>query len=120
MNKVILGELPIDDYVTHTFESLDEVNKSVEALHGGTCLRSVIKINKTPSLNEKPTKIKVVSSQKHFEGVLKTVTHWSYANNCEMKFSIFLPEDSIVGQRGSKYPVLYFLAGLSSTNDNGP
>jgi S-(hydroxymethyl)glutathione dehydrogenase / alcohol dehydrogenase len=60
VNKVILGELPIDDYVTHVFDSLDEVNKSVDALHGGTCLRAVIKINPAPVLSDKPTKIKVV------------------------------------------------------------
>ena len=35
-----------------------------------------------------------------------------------MKFSIFLPEDSISGQRGNPYPVLYYLSGLSSNHEN--
>lgn len=46
-NKVILGELNIDDYITHTFDGLQEVNKSIEALYSGDCLRAVIKIGQT-------------------------------------------------------------------------
>ena len=48
VNKVILGELKIDDFITHTFNSLDEVNKSIDALHSGDCLRAVIKISEPP------------------------------------------------------------------------
>jgi S-formylglutathione hydrolase len=64
--------------------------------------------------------IKVEANIKHFGGVLKTVSHWSQANNCVMKFKIFLPDDSIKLQRGNPYPVLYFLAGLTCTIDNAP
>lgn len=35
VNKVLLGEMPIDDFITHTFESLEDVNKSIDALHSG-------------------------------------------------------------------------------------
>jgi len=45
VNKTITGELKIDDFITHVYESLDDVNKSVEALYSGSCLRAVIKIN---------------------------------------------------------------------------
>lgn len=45
VNKVILGELNIDDFITHNFESLNDVNASIDALHSGDCLRAVIKIN---------------------------------------------------------------------------
>ena len=45
VNKVILGELKIDEYVTHTFDNLEEVNKAVDVLHEGACLRSIIHIN---------------------------------------------------------------------------
>lgn len=48
VNKVLLGEWPIDSYVTHEFESLEHVNQSVDALHSGDCLRAIIKI--TPPL----------------------------------------------------------------------
>jgi Zn-dependent alcohol dehydrogenase len=33
VNKVILGELKIDDFITHTFDSLEDVNKSIDILH---------------------------------------------------------------------------------------
>jgi Zn-dependent alcohol dehydrogenase len=51
----LTGELPINQYITHTFNSLDDVNKSIDILHNGDCLRAVIKINQAPSI--KPLKI---------------------------------------------------------------
>lgn len=45
VNKVIVGELKIDDFITHTIDSLGEVNKSIDALHTGDCLRAIIKIS---------------------------------------------------------------------------
>lgn len=45
VNKVILGELIIDDFITHNFDSLNDVNASIDALHSGDCLRAVVKIN---------------------------------------------------------------------------
>ena len=45
VNKVLLNELPIDDFITHTFDALEDVNKSIDALHSGSCLRAVVKIN---------------------------------------------------------------------------
>lgn len=50
VNKVILGELNLDDFITHTFDSLEDVNKSIDILHSGDCLRAVIKINPPPAL----------------------------------------------------------------------
>ena len=45
VNKVLLGELPLDKYVTHEFEGLDKVNDLVHTMHEGSCLRGVVKIN---------------------------------------------------------------------------
>lgn len=45
VNKVIMGELNIDDFITHYFDSLDEVNKCIDVLHSGQCLRAVVKIS---------------------------------------------------------------------------
>jgi len=45
VNKVLLGELPIKDYVTHTFDGLDKINDLVHTMHEGSCLRGVININ---------------------------------------------------------------------------
>ena len=38
-------ELPIDDYITHEYTGMDDVNKTIDALHGGDCLRAVLHIN---------------------------------------------------------------------------
>ncbi|KAI9094612.1 chaperonin 10-like protein [Phlyctochytrium arcticum] len=37
------GQLDIDTYVTHTF-SLEDINKAFDAMHEGSCIRSVIKL----------------------------------------------------------------------------
>jgi len=43
VNKNLNGELPIADYITHCFEGVDKTNDAIEALHGGSCLRAVVK-----------------------------------------------------------------------------
>ena len=116
VNKVILGEMPIDDFITHNYDSLSDVNQSIDALHSGKCLRAVVKVS-TPPKVEAPA-IKILSAQKHFGGVLYSVQHWSPSCNCNMKFNIFIPESTIRGQRCDPYPILYFLAGVDSTQDN--
>ena len=40
------GEMTLDPYITHTFEGLEGVNASIEALHSGSCLRAVVHIGK--------------------------------------------------------------------------
>lgn len=97
VNKVITGEMPIDDYITHTFEGIEDVNKTVDALHSGKCLRAVLNISAPPKVESH--EIKVISSQRHFGGVLKTVQHYSPTNKCVMKFGIFLPAEAIRDQR---------------------
>jgi S-(hydroxymethyl)glutathione dehydrogenase/alcohol dehydrogenase len=37
------GELPIDHYITHTFEGVDKTNQAIDALHSGSCLRAVVR-----------------------------------------------------------------------------
>jgi len=41
----VTGNLSIKEYVTNEYESLADVNKSIDALHSGDCLRAVIKIS---------------------------------------------------------------------------
>jgi len=43
VNKTLDGELPIAHYITHRFEGVDKTNNAIEALHGGDCLRAVVK-----------------------------------------------------------------------------
>ena len=44
--SVMRGEMTLDPYITHTFEGLEGVNASIEALHSGSCLRAVVHIGK--------------------------------------------------------------------------
>ena len=46
VNKVMLGELPIEKYITHNFENLDQTNDLVHQLHKGDCLRGVLHIQR--------------------------------------------------------------------------
>jgi hypothetical protein len=84
-------ELKIDDFVTHTFNGLDKVNDSIHALHDGTCLRAVIHINDY-ELKSQAMKFKQTSNVKVEGGYIKQIKHGSKSNNCEMTFSIFLPD----------------------------
>ena len=117
VNKIMLGELPIDKFITHNFKGLNEVTPLVDALHGGSCLRGVLHIH--PYEMPDAPKLTVMSKTKLFGGVLKKVKHWSHCNQCEMKFNIFLPTDDIKAQRGKKaYPVVYYLSGLTCNENN--
>lgn len=42
VNRVVTGEIPIDDYITHNFKGIETVNESIDALHSGECLRAVV------------------------------------------------------------------------------
>lgn len=61
------------------------------------------------------TDIKELSSNKIFRGLQKTFSHSSNELSCEMKFSIYLPEQS---EGEQKVPVLYWLSGLTCTEEN--
>lgn len=37
-----------------------------------------------------------------------------------MKFSIYLPDETVKEQRGEPYPVLFCLAGLTANHENFP
>mmetsp|Transcript_2955 Transcript_2955/g.6843 ORF Transcript_2955/g.6843 Transcript_2955/m.6843 type:complete len:685 (-) Transcript_2955:193-2247(-) len=43
VEKNLKGELPIDHFITHTFDGVDKTNGAIDALHGGSCLRAVVK-----------------------------------------------------------------------------
>merc|ERR1711997_165601 len=114
VQQVMVGEMSLDPFITHTFEGLQGVNGAIEALHGGSCLRAVVQIAK----NE----LKMVAGPvlkgniKLESGYMKQFTHWSDACQCEMTFSIFLPERK---QRlDADPPVLYYLSGLTCNDEN--
>lgn len=56
-----------------------------------------------------------ISNNKCFGGWLKRYSHQSDALNCQMNFSIYLPPQV---NDGGKVPVLYWLSGLTCTDEN--
>jgi S-formylglutathione hydrolase len=59
--------------------------------------------------------IENLSGNKSFGGWQKQYSHFSSTLNCTMRFAIFLPPKASSGQ---KVPVLYWLSGLTCTDEN--
>lgn len=83
-DKILLGEYPIDKYITHDFKGLQGIQDLVDALKSGDCLRGVLHIGDYEMKETLP--IKVEKSQKVCGGHIKVVKHWSKTNQCEMRF----------------------------------
>lgn len=116
VNRVVRGETTLDPFVTHEIDGLENVNKSIEYLHAGDCLRAVIKISEAPKVDTQQT-INVYNCQRMFNGWLRKVKHWSSANNCTMSFSIFIPDKN--KRVDPNPPVLFYLAGLECNHETG-
>lgn len=58
--------------------------------------------------------IETKSEQKSFAGIQGVYTHASSSTQCEMEFSVYVPEHAA----GEKFPVLFYLSGLTCTQDN--
>jgi S-(hydroxymethyl)glutathione dehydrogenase/alcohol dehydrogenase len=39
------GTLPIDQYITHEFQGIEQIDAAMHILHEGVCLRAVVKYN---------------------------------------------------------------------------
>ena len=111
VQTVMRGEVSLDPYITHTikgnsswifyfthvykelyneFIGLENVNGAIDALHSGTCLRAVVHISPNP-LDQ--CKLPAIKGDVKFEGgQMKQLTHWSESCQCDMTFSIFLPD----------------------------
>jgi len=59
--------------------------------------------------------IESVSANKVFDGWHKQYTHHSVVLNCSMRFAIYLPPQA---KEGVSVPVMYWLSGLSCTDEN--
>ncbi|OLQ75401.1 S-formylglutathione hydrolase [Photobacterium proteolyticum] len=59
--------------------------------------------------------IENISVNKSFDGWHKQYSHQSETLNCTMRFAIFLPPEA---SNGKKVPVLYWLSGLTCTDEN--
>ena len=42
VDKHLAGDLPIDAYITHTLQGVDQTNEAIKILKGGNCLRCVV------------------------------------------------------------------------------
>lgn len=42
VEEYLSGDLPIDHYITHEFDGVENINTAIDALHGGDCLRAVV------------------------------------------------------------------------------
>jgi len=43
VDKCMCGELPVDHFITHSFDGVGKTNEAVDALHSGKCLRAIVK-----------------------------------------------------------------------------
>ncbi|SEK65249.1 S-formylglutathione hydrolase [Atopomonas hussainii] len=59
--------------------------------------------------------LEIVSSNKSFAGWHKRYRHRSTTLQCEMTFGIYLPPQA---EQGAQLPVLYWLSGLTCTDEN--
>jgi S-(hydroxymethyl)glutathione dehydrogenase / alcohol dehydrogenase len=41
--RYVAGDLPIDHFITHEFNGVDQINDAIHVLHEGQCLRAVVK-----------------------------------------------------------------------------
>lgn len=115
VQRVMRNELPIADYVTNEYSGIDNVNETVDALHGGECLRAVLHINEV-QLKSQGVNFEQSQSVKVAGGYLKRVKHRSESNDCDMTFSIFIPAPK--KRKAPPAAVLYYLSGLTCTDEN--
>lgn len=72
-------------------------------------------MSESNSLPPTPAILKIVSQQKHFEGLQTRVEHESETLRCTMRFSVYLPPQASLQNR---VPALYWLTGLTGTDEN--
>jgi S-formylglutathione hydrolase len=59
--------------------------------------------------------LEIISSNKSFGGWHNRYRHHSASLNCDMVFAVYLPPQA---QQGARLPVLYWLSGLTCTDEN--
>jgi len=114
VQTVMRGEMDLDPYITHTYKGLEHVNESIDALHSGTCLRAVVQIADTGLTPQTLPKLK--GNVRVEGGWMKQLSHWSESCQCDMTFSVFLPD--LPDRKAPLPPVLYFLSGLTCSDEN--
>jgi len=64
------------------------------------------------------TQLKEIAANRCFGGRQLRYSHASSALDCDMTFSIFLPPHAEEGDGSNKLPVVYWLSGLTCTDEN--
>lgn len=64
------------------------------------------------------SKLRLLASHRLFDGAQERYRHNSESLNCEMNFSIYLPPQAFKAGTGKKMPVIYWLSGLTCTDEN--
>ena len=59
-----------------------------------------------------------LSANTMFGGSHEVWTHASSACDCEMRFAVYLPPQALVDNEADKVPALYWLSGLTCTDEN--
>jgi len=114
VQSVMRGEMALDPYITHNFMGLEKVNESIDALHSGDCLRAVVQIGDS---GVEPVALPKLKGNVRLEGgYMKQLSHWSEACQCEMTFSVFLPD--LPSRTAPLPPVLFYLSGLTCNDEN--
>jgi len=114
VQTVMRGEMALEPFITHTIKGLENVNESIAALHSGKCLRAVVQISESKIAPSKLPKLK--GNIRVEGGWMKQLSHWSETCNCDMTFSIFLPDPK--SRTAPPPPVLYYLSGLTCSDEN--
>lgn len=109
------NELPCEKYVTHKMHGLEKVNEAIDALHSGECLRAVVKIGDY-KLKQSYAEFTQIESTRCFNGEVRRIKHWSHQNQCEMTFSVYVPDKA--KRTEPSPPVLFYLSGLTCTDEN--
>lgn len=62
---------------------------------------------------------KTTATTASFGGKLLKLTHEASTTGCEMAVNLYLPPQASTTSTQNKIPVLFYLAGLTCTGDNG-
>ena len=100
--------------------------KAQNVIHSIRCVPRLLTNNTSPPAPQLISILVVKSYQMSFQtkatiasfgGKLLKLTHEAQTTGCEMALNLYLPPSA--GKTSNKVPVLFYLAGLTCTGDNG-
>lgn len=62
--------------------------------------------------------LELIASVRCFEGEQRRYSHWSEVLSCAMNFSVYMPPQALGSAAKNDLPVLYWLSGLTCTDEN--